>query len=96
MYVKPIRYGQKPESVTGQAVGSVVIEILPQGELKHHLSIAIEEAHDMGKYPEPMLRVSVDSKKDVLLPLGVVLESAGYFDAPKAQSVGNSIIEPSI
>ena len=96
MLIKPIKYGQQLEHAKAQVVGSVAIEILPQGGLKHHLQIEIEEANNLGKWPEPMLRVSCDHQKPVFLPLHTVLVAAGMIAPPdiKQSILGANIIEP--
>jgi len=96
MYIKPIKYGQPPETVRGQTVGAVIVEILPQGDLQQHISLTIEEAHDLGKWPEPMLRISTDNQKPVLLALSTVLRATGLIDNPQPTitTIGSNITEP--
>ena len=96
MYVKPIKYGHTPANTHGQAVGGVAIEILPQGELTQQVQLTIEEAHDMGKWPEPMVRISINNQKEVLLSLVTLLSHSGLLDTPDQSNIaiGQNMTEP--
>lgn len=74
MYVKIARYGQKAQEQIGNVAGAICVEVLPQGELSHHIELEIIESHDLGKYPEPMVRISVDHNKASMFPLSVLLQ----------------------
>lgn len=87
MYAKTVNYGNTIENTHGKAVGAIKVEILPQGTFLNHVQITIEEAHPMGKHPEPMLRVSVNNQKDVVIPLQTALKALGFFDGPNLGNI---------
>jgi len=80
MYVKTGKYGQIAQDQQGAIVGSVNIELLPQGELKEHVELTIEESKVMGKWPEPMLRVSVNNQAPRLYGIHTILKALDIFD----------------
>lgn len=96
MLVKPIKHGQTAQNSQFYVVGGVNVEILPNGGLKDHILIEIEEANNLGQWPEPMMRVSVNHQKPVFLPLQVVLLAAGIMAPPDAKQslMGFNITEP--
>lgn len=87
MYAKTVNYGNTIENTHGKAVGAIKVEILPQGTFLNHVQITIEEAHPMGKHPEPMLRVSVNNQKDVVITLQTALKALGFFDGPNLGNI---------
>lgn len=93
MYAKTINYGNTIENTHGKSVGAVTVEMLPQGTLLNHVTLTLEEAHPMGKHPEPMLKVSIDNKKTVTITLKTALKALGFLDGP---NLGNITIGQNI
>ena len=95
MYAKIAKYGQQAQDQQGQICGQISIEVLPQGNLAHHINLEIQEIGKLAKHPEPMVVLSINNQRNISCSLSELVKII-ELSCVKPEVIGQDITEPSI
>lgn len=93
MYAKIAKYGQQAQEQQGQICGQISIEVLPQGNLAHHINLEVQEVGKFAKHPEPMVVLSINNNKHVSCSLNDLVKMV-ELTCVKPEIIGQYLTEP--